>query len=315
MEIKKVLIACICINILSNLINPVYALDKNNEEEYRKEIQILSDQYKPFFSDSIKFQKNLSTTPSYKQIKCKGSELICDKNLAFYLFNLEKEKIRTKYKTEDLIDKNAVSTIKNNSKDINLIEKKPSVNNNKKQKLNNSNQLARIKEQNIMFDKFVKDRANINVIDENGRTLLHKFASLGRVDITDFLISKGLNINSKDEFGDTPLHLAAAKGQINVVKFLVEKGADIKARNKKSWTPLHSSARWGHPTVAAYLINRGLSKSSSENPIVTPNFLAFLMNRRTFGTEVIRLNGGCIYDAYTCCMNENMDLTQCENLK
>jgi ankyrin repeat protein len=60
---------------------------------------------------------------------------------------------------------------------------------------------------------------------------LHEF-------LADFLLSKGADINLVDNNGDTPLHKAVEKGSKDFVELLLKKGAKAGIKNKSGKTPL-----------------------------------------------------------------------------
>jgi ankyrin repeat protein len=54
--------------------------------------------------------------------------------------------------------------------------------------------------------------------------------------IIDILVSKGADINAIDKDGNTPLHKAAYYGKKDTAKRLIQLGADISKRNKEEKT-------------------------------------------------------------------------------
>jgi len=84
--------------------------------------------------------------------------------------------------------------------------------------------------------ELIEQQANVNQRDENGKTPLHRAASMGHIDVAELLLNKGANIDTKaglDENGSTSLQLAADKGKLHMVKLLVAKGADVNAKIQK----------------------------------------------------------------------------------
>ena len=83
----------------------------------------------------------------------------------------------------------------------------------------------------------------------------------GRVQIVDYLLSKGLDVNV-DIQGATGLHWAAWEAKPNMVRYLVEKGANKDLRDQKhkmtpaEWAKHRRSEigpRWGHAEVIKLL--------------------------------------------------------------
>ena len=56
----------------------------------------------------------------------------------------------------------------------------------------------------------------------NGSTALHKAAEYGRVDVTEFLMTKGADVNCTNEGNYTPLMLAARDGKHEVVLKIID---------------------------------------------------------------------------------------------
>src|SRR3990172_7504907 len=68
------------------------------------------------------------------------------------------------------------------------------------------------------------------------------------------LLDAGANVNAVDEFGKTPLHGAAARGHVEVVRALrAAAGANVNARDDFGRTPLHEAAERGHVEVVRAL--------------------------------------------------------------
>ena len=91
----------------------------------------------------------------------------------------------------------------------------------------------------------LKQGADVNTQDKNGRTPAHLAAQGNDVDTLELLQSRNININMQDYQGRTPMHLAAAckkKNSINAVDamtWLKAHGANINARDDNGITPMH----------------------------------------------------------------------------
>ena len=107
-------------------------------------------------------------------------------------------------------------------------------------------------------------------VDDRGKggiALLHYWASAGREDIVELLLTSDADINIQDDSGWTPLHFAAANGNLAMVRLLVGCGADVNGlatSSKQSWldrllgrrgkvTPRTAALNAGHAEVAQYL--------------------------------------------------------------
>ena len=95
---------------------------------------------------------------------------------------------------------------------------------------------------------------------QNGNTLLHKAAELGRLDIIKFAILETPIDTRNYSYGRTPLHIAAQKGQTEAVKLLVANGANINIKDDQRWgsnTPLHLAASSGQVEAVKTLVSLG----------------------------------------------------------
>jgi hypothetical protein len=75
--------------------------------------------------------------------------------------------------------------------------------------------------------------------NENGTTLLHAAAAMGRMDLVNVLLANGADIDAKDSSGRTALHVALSNGHMDVVGLLA-----IKALPTFSETQLNSLRRF-----------------------------------------------------------------------
>ncbi|UCF16699.1 MAG: ankyrin repeat domain-containing protein, partial [Phycisphaerales bacterium] len=99
--------------------------------------------------------------------------------------------------------------------------------------------------------------ANVNLRDNESRTLLHLSAMAGHEDVVRLLLSRKARPQSKDQYGRTPLHAAGRNGHERVVRLLLASGARIDEKDRSGWTPLHEAACNGHSTVVETLVSKG----------------------------------------------------------
>lgn len=97
------------------------------------------------------------------------------------------------------------------------------------------------REQNkYIFDKLMKNGADINMIDEAQRTPLHWAVFGTDIGFIQHLLNIGANINAQDEIGQTPLSLAITDSDPNILRVLLShKEIDIDKPNEDGRTPLH----------------------------------------------------------------------------
>ena len=102
----------------------------------------------------------------------------------------------------------------------------------------------------------IESGANVNDVDENGRTVLSKAAGAGNIECVQLLLAaEGIDVNKSDNEGDIPLHHAARKGHSSCVKLLLETpGIDVNKTNKDGITPLLSAVFHGQSECVKLLL-------------------------------------------------------------
>jgi cyclase len=105
-----------------------------------------------------------------------------------------------------------------------------------------------------------KDPQLVSARNPNGQTLLFDAVMSRRLDITEYLISKGADVNTRNNFDITPLHIACrGEGSIDIVRLLAEKGADVNTVAKYLGKPLDLAEESGDSAVIQYLKSKGAS--------------------------------------------------------
>ena len=84
---------------------------------------------------------------------------------------------------------------------------------------------------------FVKLGADVNQLDNEGRTPLSWAARNGHIETVKALLKAGANVNQADRLGETPLYWAALNGHIETVKALLKAGAHVNQANRFGHTP------------------------------------------------------------------------------
>ena len=113
--------------------------------------------------------------------------------------------------------------------------------------------------------------ANIEAIDENGKTALLYASQNGHLQIVEYLISRGADINVKDEDGDYSIHYACAKGHLPIVNYFIEKqNVDIDIKGHGEMTPLQYACENGHIKIAEYLISKNADINATDEDRNSP---------------------------------------------
>ncbi|XP_063155461.1 transient receptor potential cation channel subfamily A member 1 [Candoia aspera] len=91
----------------------------------------------------------------------------------------------------------------------------------------------------LMMSSYAGDEPIINAADGNKETLLHRAALFDHYELAEYLISKGANINNVDNEGRTPLLLATSCASWKIVNLLVSKGANLEIKDHLGRNFLH----------------------------------------------------------------------------
>jgi hypothetical protein len=106
--------------------------------------------------------------------------------------------------------------------------------------------------------------ANIEAIDRDGGTSLHRAAVKGEDKTVGLLLERGANPDARDKYNHTPLFSAAYRGHVKVAELLLQltgnysrRRADIEAKDIYGMTPLHVAAMRDFPAIVKLLLDQG----------------------------------------------------------
>ncbi len=102
--------------------------------------------------------------------------------------------------------------------------------------------------------KLLKDGADINATDKNGRTAVIAATHSNKPDTVEALIQQGADINIRDNNQDNVLLYAGAEGFLEIVKLAVNAGADTTLTNRYGGTALIPASERGHVDVVEELL-------------------------------------------------------------
>lgn len=111
-------------------------------------------------------------------------------------------------------------------------------------------------DQTVLVFYLVKQKADINLLDNCKDSALHWAAYKGNQHSVALLHYLGLPADSADEYGSTPLHLAASRGCTSVVEYLLDAHDAEKlasAKDNKGREPLSLAMERGHMDIARQL--------------------------------------------------------------
>ncbi|KAM3914911.1 acyl-CoA-binding domain-containing protein 6 [Leptodactylus fuscus] len=78
---------------------------------------------------------------------------------------------------------------------------------------------------------------DVNVADDEGRSLLHWACDRGRTELVSLLLFHNAHINMQDHEGQTPLHYASACEFLDIVDMLLDHGADPSVVDHDGFKP------------------------------------------------------------------------------
>jgi len=111
----------------------------------------------------------------------------------------------------------------------------------------------------VMLKALLDAKANPNASDKEGWTALHHAVDVeaDRDSIVEVLAARGADVNAKLSNGISVLQLATSRGNEKVVAVLLKRKADPNAKDSAGWTPLMQAADEGHLGIARQLLASG----------------------------------------------------------
>ncbi|KAL6605878.1 hypothetical protein ACP70R_041531 [Stipagrostis hirtigluma subsp. patula] len=107
------------------------------------------------------------------------------------------------------------------------------------------------------MDNLLDNGVDIDLVDKDGFTSLHK-AVIGKKEaVISHLLRKGANPHVRDRDGATPLHYAVQVGALQTVKLLIKYKVDVNVADNDGWTPLHLAIQSRNRDIAKILLVSG----------------------------------------------------------
>lgn len=113
---------------------------------------------------------------------------------------------------------------------------------------------------NTLLLEALKEGVNPNLIDSDGRSLLHYLAGAGNAPAMVLLIHFGAQVDIIDKAGLTPMHMAAGYVKPRSLSVLVKAGADASIESPSQGTPLNIVRLLGDAQLNQWLNRKGAEK-------------------------------------------------------
>lgn len=141
----------------------------------------------------------------------------------------------------------------------------------------------------LIVTMLIKNKADINALDNKGNTVFHYMAkNKYGTEIVELLIEKGADINAKNKNGETPLHFAAKnESGFEIVKLLIDNGAIFVADSNGVTPFLLATANENGLDIMQYLIYNGIN--INEKDISGRGPLRYAFRSRTRDIEKFKL--------------------------
>jgi ankyrin repeat protein len=98
---------------------------------------------------------------------------------------------------------------------------------------------------------------DLNMILDDGETLLTTSIKIGAQDVRNFLLERGASIERTNVNRETPLIVAASHGKINSLRVLLDRKAEINRKDNQGDTALHAALKRRNEEIALILIKHG----------------------------------------------------------
>ncbi|MCO5591466.1 hypothetical protein L7F22_045449 [Adiantum nelumboides] len=136
----------------------------------------------------------------------------------------------------------------------------------------------------FFLDEYLKSELDLNAVDEDGYTPIHR-AILGRKETAvSQLLRAGANPFILDKDGASFLHYSAQTDSLNLVRLFVKYGVDINHPDQDGWTALHVAVITARDDVVRHLLFNGADKHRENKDGRTPFDLCLAVGKgyRTF---------------------------------
>ncbi|OVA16266.1 Ankyrin repeat [Macleaya cordata] len=139
------------------------------------------------------------------------------------------------------------------------------------------------------MDKLLEQGVDIDAVDKDGYTALHKAVIGKKEPVISHLLRKGANPHVRDRDGATPLHYAVQVGAVLTVKLLIKYKVDVNVADDEGWTPLHVAVQARSRDIAKILLVNGADKTRRNKDGKTPLDLSLCYGKDFKSYELAKL--------------------------
>lgn len=140
-----------------------------------------------------------------------------------------------------------------------------------------------------LAESLLKRNVDINAVDKDGLTALHKAIMGKKLAITNYLLRESANPFVRDEDGATLIHYAVQTASSQIIKVLLLYNVDINLQDKDGWTPLHLAVQSRRTDIVKLLLIKRADKTLRNKDGLTPLDLCLYSGRDTRTYELIKL--------------------------
>ncbi|KAK7307457.1 hypothetical protein VNO77_40537 [Canavalia gladiata] len=140
-----------------------------------------------------------------------------------------------------------------------------------------------------LLDSLLKHNVDINAVDKDGLTALHRAIIGKKQAITNYLLRNSANPFVLDKEGATLMHYAVQTASIMTVKILLLYNVDINLQDNDGWTPLHVAVQAQRTDLVRLLLIKGADKTVKNKDGLTPLDLCLYFGQSARTYELIKL--------------------------
>ena len=116
------------------------------------------------------------------------------------------------------------------------------------------------------LELLIQNDVDLNAVDINGQTVLHKASSLGRQNLVERLLKEeNCNLLIVDKYDCTALHIAIIHKHFHIALVILKNTNQVDIKDKLGYTPLHTLCLLALPLPSSMLLFNLLCLKSSIN--------------------------------------------------